>query len=291
MFLNLFFIFSPVFQPKKLYLRSDFKCMADQKEKIKKDKEEKNTPDEVVTEETKETEESTGKKPAFKLGEGLEWLEVFYEKNKKIIQYVGGGIVAIAAALTYFYMVYLPEKEKEAANEVFWAQDYFSKDSFQIALKGGRTVLSPDGQKTMLGFEQIAEEYSLTKIGNLCNYYAGVCYLRTGNFEKAIEYLKKFSLNDEFISPMSIGLCGDASMELGRTEEAIAYYLKAADKKHNDFTSPYFLKKAAFACEQQKNYRRALELYERIQKEFYSTETGKEVEKDIARVKTLANLW
>ncbi|MCX8081013.1 MAG: tetratricopeptide repeat protein [Bacteroidia bacterium] len=242
---------------------------------------------EPVTDEIK----SESAKPKFKLGEGFEWLEVYYQKNKKAIQYIGGGIIAIAAGVVYFFMMYLPEKEKEASNEIFWAQQYFEKDSFQVALKGGKMVLSADGQKSMMGFEQIMDEYSLTKTGKLAAYYAGVCHLRLGNFERAIECLKKYSLNDEFVGPMAIGLCGDASMELGKTDDAIAYYLKAADKKRNDFTSPFFLKKAAFACELKKDYNRALELYEQIEKEYYGTEIGKEIEKEIARVKTLANLW
>lgn len=265
----------------------DTKKKKDSQEEIKE-----NPPSEKPQEQGEEIKQaSPSARPKFKLGEGFEWLEVFYHKNEKLVQYVGGGILVLTAGLLYFYLMYLPEQEKEAANEIIWAQQYFEKDSFQIALKGGKTVLSPDGQKTMMGFEQIMDEYSLTKTGKLSAYYAGVCALRMGQFEKAITYLKKYSLNDEFIAPMSIGLCGDASMELGRVDDAIAYYLKAADKKRNDFTSPYFLKKAAFACEYKKDYRRALELYEQIEHEFYSTEAGKEVEKDIARVKTLANLW
>jgi tetratricopeptide (TPR) repeat protein len=261
--------------------------MSEEQKKQTTEEQQVNTNIEVEAEEVK----VSSSRPKFKLGEGFEWLEVFYEKNKKAVQYIGGGILALAAGLAYFYMMYLPENEKEASNEIFWAQQYFEKDSFQIALRGGKTVLSADGQKPIMGFEQIMEEYALTKSGKLAAYYAGVCELRLGNYEKAIEKLKKYSLNDEFIAPMAIGLCGDASMELGKTDDAIAYYLKAADKKRNDFTSPYFLKKAAFACEVKKDYKRALELYEQIEKEFYSTEIGKEIEKEIARVKTLANLW
>jgi tetratricopeptide (TPR) repeat protein len=142
----------------------------------------------------------------------------------------------------------------------------------------------------MKGFEQIADEYSVTKTGNLANYYAGICYLRTGKFEQAIECLGKYSGDDETIAPIAIGAIGDCNLELNKVDEAIKYYSKAADKSHNDFTTPYYLKKAAFANELKANYAGALENYERIQKEFPKSTEAQEADKDIAKVKALGNL-
>jgi tetratricopeptide (TPR) repeat protein len=142
----------------------------------------------------------------------------------------------------------------------------------------------------MLGFEQIAENYSLTKSGALANYCAGICLLRTGKFEQAIEYLSKYDGNDEIIAPIAIGAIGDCNIELNKVDEAINYYLKAAEKKHNSFTTPYFLKKAGFAYEQKSNFAEALAIYQRIKTEFGKSEEGKEIEKEIAKVKALGNL-
>ena len=210
----------------------------------------------------------------------LEGIQLFYEKNKKMITYVGGGLVVLIAAVLYYKMMYLPEKENEASNEIFWAQNYFEVDSFNIALKGGVTVMSPDGQKQIMGFEQIADEYSMTKSGSLANYCAGICYLRTGKFEQAIEFLQKYSGDDEMIAPIAVGAIGDANMELNKVDEAIKFYLKAAEKSNNNFTTPFYLKKAGFAYEQKSNFSEALALYERIQKEYGKSNEGKEIERD-----------
>jgi len=220
----------------------------------------------------------------------LEGIQLFYEKNKKMITYVGGGLVVLIAAVLYYKLMYLPEKENEASNEIFWAQNYFEVDSFNIALKGGVTVMSPDGQKQIMGFEQIADEYSMTKSGSLANYCAGICYLRTGKFEQAIEFLQKYSGDDEMIAPIAVGAIGDANMELNKVDEAIKFYLKAAEKSNNNFTTPFYLKKAGFAYEQKSNFSEALALYERIQKEYDKSNEGKEIERDIAKVKALGNL-
>jgi tetratricopeptide (TPR) repeat protein len=250
------------------------------------DLKEEPTVDNTDSNPVEETVEET-RKP---IDPSLEGIQLYYEKNKKLVNYIGGGLLLIVGAFCFFKFYYLPEQEKEAVNEVFWAENLFEKDSFNLALKGGLMVMSADGQKQMKGFEQIADEYSITKTGSLANYYAGVCYMRTGKFEQAIEFLNKYNGNDDVIGPISVGAIGDCHMELNRVDEAIKYYSKAADKSNNDFTTPYFLKKAGFAYELKANYPEALQIYERIQKEFPKTTEGQEIEKDIAKVKALGNL-
>jgi len=242
------------------------------------------------TEVNETVEETTEETPAKTIDPSLEGIQLFYETNKKMITYVGGGLIAIIAAFCFFKFYYLPEKENEASNEIFWAQNYFDVDSFNIALKGGVTVMSPDGQKQIMGFEQIADEYSMTKTGSLANYCAGICYLRTGKFEQAIEFLQKYSGDDEMIAPIAVGAIGDCNMELNKVDEAIKFYLKAAETSNNNFTTPFYLKKAGFAYEQKANFSEALALYERIQKEYGRSNEGKEIERDIAKVKALGNL-
>lgn len=221
----------------------------------------------------------------------LQGIQLYYEKNKKVITYAGGALAIIIGAFCFFKLYYIPEQEKEAMNEIFWAENLFAKDSFNLALKGGVMVMSADGQKQMKGFEQIADEYSITKTGGLANYYAGVCYLRTGKFEQAIEFLGKYSGDDETITPIATGAIGDCYMELEKLDEAIKYYTKAANKSsENIFTSPYFLKKAGFANELKGNLAEALHNYERIQKEYPKSSEAQDIEKYIAKVKASGNL-
>jgi len=217
-------------------------------------------------------------------------LELFYEKNKKAITYGVGAILAIVAIFSFYKFYWLPGQEKEANNEAFFAQTYFEKDSFLVALNGGLNVQTADGPKTMMGFNELADAYSATKTGNLANYYAGICYLRTGKFAEAIEALEKFNGKDEMVAPVATGAIGDANMELNNVDEAIKFYLKAAEQSNNDFTTPIYLKKAAFAYEQKANYTEALATYERLKNEFAKSTEAREVDKYIARVKTLGNI-
>ncbi len=243
--------------------------------------------EETTVDNTTPVEEAVAATPKA-IDPSLEGVQLFYAKNKNMVNYLGGGLLLVIAAFVYFKFMYLPEQEKAAENEMFWAESFFEKDSFNLALKGGNTVFSVDGQKPMMGFEQIADEYGLTKQGNLAKYYAGICYLRTGKFEQAIEWLEKYSANDEILAPIAIGAMGDAHLELGHNDDAYKYYVKASEVSENSFTTPYYLKKAVLALELKGSYDQAVEILERIRTEYSRSTEAQEISKDIARLQTLA---
>lgn len=232
--------------------------------------------------------EETVASPAKPIDPSLEGIQLFYAKNKNLVNYVGGGLLVLIAAIVYFKFMYLPEQEKAAENELFWAESFFEKDSFNLALKGGNNVFSVDGQKPMMGFEQIADEFSLTKQGNLATYYAGICYLRTGKFEQAIEWLSKYSGNDEILAPIAIGAIGDAHLELKHYDDAYKFYMKASETSNNSFTTPLFLKKAALALEVKGSNTEAVEVLERIRTEHPRSNEATDISKEIERLNALA---
>ncbi len=215
-----------------------------------------------------------------------EWFQWYYEQHKQTIHYVGGGLLLVIGLIVGYKFYWLPSKESEAADEIFYAQSLFERDSFNLALKGGAMVRYSQGTKPMMGFEKIYEEYSYTKPGTLAAFYAGVCYMQLGKYEDAIKYFEKYDLNDEVLQPLAYGNIGDAYMELNKPEDGIKFYLKAANEKINLFTTPLFLKKAALTLERQKQYKNALDLYERIKKEFTISNEAKDIDKYIARVNT-----
>ena len=205
--------------------------------------------------------------------------EQFIEKNQKILTIIVGIIVVLVLGYFGYKKFYLAPLEKEAQSQIFMAEMYFEQDSLNRALYG-------DGN--YLGFLDIIDDYSSTKTGNLANYYAGICFLKKGEFEEAIDYLKNFSSSDQIIGPMASAAIGDAYMELGDPEKSITYYLEAAGKSNNEFTAPTFLMKAAWTYEELGEYNKALKLYERIKKEFYQSYEAREIDKYIARAKSLS---
>jgi tetratricopeptide (TPR) repeat protein len=208
--------------------------------------------------------------------------ELFIENNKKSLSIIIGAIVVLVGGYFAYKYWYVAGEETKAQAEMFKAEQYFEKDSLDKAINGDGNMVA--------GFAQIAEDYSITPTGNLAEYYLGMCYLKKGQYEEAINHLQSFDGKDQVVGPIATGAIGDANLELGKTDEAITYYLKAAEQNSNNFTTPIFLKKAAMANEDKGNYADAVKIYERIKNEFPETMEGKDMEKYIARAKAAGNI-
>ncbi|HUM48278.1 MAG TPA: tetratricopeptide repeat protein [Chitinophagales bacterium] len=208
------------------------------------------------------------------LEDRLNNFEHWVNQNKTMLTYVVGGLFAVVAAYLGFTKLYLEPKSREAVNQMFMAEKYFGQDSLDRALNG-------DGN--YLGFIQIMDDYKWTPAANLAHYYTGVIYLKQGKFEDAISELKDFNGKDKMVTNMSLGAMGDAYSELGKMDEAVDYYKKAAYHFENELTTPMFLKKAGMLLENQKKTAEAKKVYEEIKSKYPNTAEGREMDKYIAR--------
>lgn len=204
--------------------------------------------------------------------------EQFIEDNQKLITYIVGGIVVLAAAFLGLNKFILQPREDEAQSQMFMAENYFEKDSFNLAING-------DGN--YLGFLDIIDDYGMTKTAKLANYYTGVSYLRLGEYQEAINYLEKFKTDDILLASVKEGSMGDAYSELGDDNKALQHYIDATEASDNNFTTPIYLMKAAAIYEKQGEPAKALDLYMRIKNDYPDTNEGQNVEKYIARATTL----
>lgn len=205
-------------------------------------------------------------------------VEDFYFKNKKNINIALVAVIVIVAGYFGLKKFYFAPMETEAQTEIFKAQKYFEMDSFALAVKGN---------DKFKGFADIASEYGSTKIGNLAHYYAGICYLRTGDFASAIDQLEDFSTENELVAPLAEGALGDAYVESGNMDDGVKHYLKAARMSKNKLTSPVFYKKAGLVYEEQKDYGNAVEVYSIIKKDYKESMEGNDIDKYIARATAL----
>lgn len=210
--------------------------------------------------------------------EALSKSELFIEKNQKLLITLLSIVALIVLGYFGFQRFILVPREKEAQSQMFMAEKYFEQDSLSLALNG-------DGSYP--GFLQIIDDYGMTKSAKLAHYYAGVIFLNQGKYQEAIDHLEKFKTKDVMLAPMAQGAIGDAYMELGKKEEAANQYLEAADTYKNEFTTPVFLQKAAWAFEDAGNKDKALEAYERIKTEYPRSAESRDVEKYITRLKAV----
>lgn len=204
--------------------------------------------------------------------------ETFVIKNQKTIFIVLAIVVAsILGYLPYQKYVKAP-KEKEAADELAFPKAYFEQANNNTVAVDSLLTLSLDGADGKYGFVDIANNFSGTKAGNLANYYAGISYLKLKNYTEAISHLEKFSSEDELLGPTAKGAIGDAFADINQPKDALEYYLKAANLKDNNFSSPLFLFKAGNTAMDLEKFSKALEIFEKIKTNYPNSEEAKNID-------------
>jgi tetratricopeptide (TPR) repeat protein len=210
------------------------------------------------------------------ISETLSKTEKYIEENRRTLSIAVGVVVVIIVGYLLYSKMYVGGKEKEARAQMFIAEQYFKNDSLRLAING-------DGNYP--GFEEIANDYSVSPSGNLAKLYLGMSHLRMGKYQEAIDDLKSYDGNDMITSSLALSAIGDAYMELNQPDDAISYYEKASNKNANNFTTPLILMKLGGAYESKGQYKEAAEAYERIKKDYPKSAEGMEAEKYIARSK------
>jgi tetratricopeptide (TPR) repeat protein len=180
------------------------------------------------------------------------------------------GIVILAIAGFFGYRYYASSQDEEAQALMSPAVYYFEADSLKKALNG-------DGAND--GLETIAEQYSMTKAGNLAALYTGIIYMKQGKLNEAIEYLKKFTSDDLLVQGRAYCLIGDAYMEKNELAEAIRYYRLASEYKPNKFFTPQYLMKLALAYELKKDFQAALETYDQLLEKYRDSQESQNAKK------------
>lgn len=182
---------------------------------------------------------------------------------------LGGGWFA------YQQYVVKPKEEK-AAEAMFKAEQYFAMDSSRLVLNG-------DGQYK--GVLNVISNFGGTKAANLAHYYAGISYLKLGEFDNAVKHLKDFSTDAKQVQLLATGCLGDAYAELNKKEEAIEAYKKAAATFEEDETNASeYLFRAALLLETTGKTQEALELYKSLKTKFPKTDKGFQADKYIYRL-------
>ena len=198
-------------------------------------------------------------------------------KNQNKIFIIIGVIVIVVLGYMPYQKYIKGPAEKEAADELAFPKAFFEQAINGIVATDSLFTLSLEGADGKYGFKDISSEYSGTKAGNLANYYAGISSLKLKNYEDAIHYLEKFSSDDELLGPTAKGAIGDAFADINQPEDALDYYLKAANLRDNNFSSPLFLFKAGNTAMEIKKYSQALDIFNRIKNDYPNSEEAKDI--------------
>ena len=202
--------------------------------------------------------------------------QAFWTRYQKQITVVLAVLVlGVGGWYAYKNFIVKPNTEK-AVDAMFKAEEYYRMDSLQRALNG-------DGINW--GFVRVIKEYGGTDAGNLARLYAGDCYLRTGDFSNAVKQLKEYSTSDKLYQARAYKLLADAYSELGKNDEAITNYKKAANHFAADGNnSAEYLFMAASLAEKIGKNNETIELLKEIKDKYPGTNGANEAEKSLAKL-------
>lgn len=181
------------------------------------------------------------KDPEVAIASAIGRVEAFIMRNSRsLLTALGVVIIVVGGFFGYKYLVAVPRMEKASAM-MFAAEQQFAQDSFKLALNG-------DGN--FAGFLQVIEKYGSTGTGNVARHYAGICYLRLGQYQEALDYLTQYKGSTDdvpsaLLAAQNYGLRGDVYVQMGDYAEAAKSYEKAVATSSDPLTAPYYLKKPA----------------------------------------------
>jgi len=200
----------------------------------------------------------------------------FWTRYQKQIT-IALAVVVLAVGGWYGYKNFIVKpKAEKAIDAMYKAEEYYRMDSLQKALNG-------DGINA--GFLKIISNYGGTETAELARFYAGDCYLRTGDFNNAVKQLKEYSTSQKQYQARAYKLLGDAYSELGRNDEAIASYKKAAKHFPEDtYASAEYLFFAASLSDKLGKEKEAIELYKEVKEKFPHTTAASESVKYLAKL-------
>jgi tetratricopeptide (TPR) repeat protein len=181
------------------------------------------------------------------------------ENKLKSILLILLPLLITISALSGFY--YQQVRNDKANNDIFQAVYYFETEAYQEALQGDGIYPS---------FLTIIKEHPFTQAADLAHFYAGVCYIKTQQYDNAIELLQKFTKKGSnwLLKARAWSLIGDAFSEKEAYRQAAENYMKAANCHPNKIFTPIYLAKAALNFELVEAYESALICYKKIKTEY-----------------------
>lgn len=210
------------------------------------------------------------------LGEAMDKTELFFEKNGRKLTYIFIALLVVAGVAFGYRSLIMQPREDRAAEMIAGAQNRFDAENPDFAL-------ALNGDEQAAGFLTVINEYGSTASGNLAKHYAGICYLRMGDFEQAAKYLAMYAPVDgipgQLVNAQNMALRGDVAVELKQYAEAVKYYTEAAGISDNDLTAPICLRKAALVELAQGNKAQAAAFLQEIMDNYPASQVARDAEK------------
>lgn len=177
------------------------------------------------------------------------------QDNKKLITICSLAVVAVVVIiLAYVYFFRGPGINK--ANDAIGTADL--------------TLAQGNDSVALAQYMNVADEYGYDA-ANRAALQSAILLYQKGDYEKALDYLSKYSAKEEIIGSAAYSLKGDCYVNLDKLQDAVKCYKDAISQSdENPAYTPYFMLKLARVYEAQKKYADQLSTLEKIKAEYPS---------------------
>ena len=200
--------------------------------------------------------------------------QTWIEQNKRIAAYIVGIPIAIAVII-FFWVQKRSEWNLEANTKLAKVISYYDQGKYQEAVNGVP-------QEGIQGLEAIVQEHGSVPSGQIAKFYLANSYFALGKYEKALSTYDDVSISDKMITSAALageGACYEAK---GNYSKAASCYEKAASKGIPDLQAPENLQRAAVNYAAAGEKQKAVDILQKIKKEFPSSTAARDVDKYIA---------
>jgi tetratricopeptide (TPR) repeat protein len=205
----------------------------------------------------------------------------YYDVNKRYFSY---GVVALIAIIvgSYVYFHHRQTNNEIAATELGKIYAIYDKGAtdptqFKIAIEG-------QPQRNIMGLQTIVDNYGGSRSGEIARFYLANAEFALGKIDDALQNYKKYSGDDNLMSASAeagIAACYEAKKNFS---DAAAHFEKAASIVSDTYNTPGYLNEAAHAYAEAGDKDKALALYQRLRKEFPTSDAGHDADRYIAQL-------
>lgn len=194
-----------------------------------------------------------------------------YDNNKKLVIGTAVALILIIGGSVGYYF-YAKSQEHKAEQLMGQATEAYLNANYKEALNGS-------DENFTVGFEQIINNYSGTDAANLARYYAAVSEYNLGDNQKALDYINEYETPEGIMGVAPLSFKAMLLSDLGNYSKAAQTYVKAAEWKENDSTTPYNYLEAANAYQEASDTAQAKKYAQKIVDNYSSSSQVTEAEK------------
>lgn len=184
----------------------------------------------------------------------------YFTEHKTLINSLAVAVIVLIVAI-FGYNYYSSTQEQKAQELLSVAENYYNQADYENALYG-------DDFELTYGFDQISEDFSGTKAGNIAHYYAAISSFELGDIENALMYMEDFDVPEGILGVGPLSFHAKLYLANGNYVSAAEKFTQAAKWDENSVTTPSNLLSAAQAYYEAGNYDEADALASRIIDEY-----------------------